>query len=360
MVEGVEADDYSSSRALLSRIVRHDKKNAKTNDDIPSYYESFLVVDHRNEISAPYSPRSFALKIVEDNVASWATHAAIRAFVLGRAPKKSSAQRSIEQASGDTAPKSLPADPQKIVRALLDFGRTRNHPQDVPKFEPTRDRAADEYVAANPLAFLFAVIADQGIPAERAWHLPLDLCKRLGHLEPSRLVADPAAVLKAVVGPPALHRFPQKYAQWIVSAAKEVLNSYDGDAGRIWRGPLTAREVQARLDRFQGIGQKKAAMAVEILERDLGVPIKDMQGSDVAYDIHVRRVFLRTGLAQRDELEHILSIARALHPERPGEIDSPAWLIGRQWCHAGTPSCGACPINPVCPKIVSQIKISSQ
>jgi endonuclease III len=138
------------------------------------------------------------------------------------------------------------------------------------------------------------------------------------------------------------------------------LNSYDGDAGRIWRGPLTAREVQARLDRFQGIGQKKAAMAVEILERDLGVPIKDMQGSDVAYDIHVRRVFLRSGLAQRDELEHILSIARALHPERPGEIDSPAWLIGRQWCHAGTPNCGACPINPVCPKIVSQIKISSQ
>ena len=53
-----------------------------------------------------------------------------------------------------------------------------------------------------------------------------------------------------------------------------------------------------RLDAFDGIGQKKAAMAVEILERDLRVSIKDLQGSDIAYDVHLRRVFLRTGLAR--------------------------------------------------------------
>jgi len=39
---------------------------------------------------------------------------------------------------------------------------------------------------------------------------------------------------------------------------------------------------------------KKAAMAVEMLERDLGVPVRDMGGSDIAYDVHARRVFLRT------------------------------------------------------------------
>jgi len=43
-------------------------------------------------------------------------------------------------------------------------------------------------------------------------------------------------------------------------------------------------------DAFSGIGQKKAAMAVEILERDLGVTIRELKGSDIAYDVHVRRV----------------------------------------------------------------------
>jgi hypothetical protein len=37
-VEGVEADDYRSSRALLSRLLRDDKKHARTNADIPTYY----------------------------------------------------------------------------------------------------------------------------------------------------------------------------------------------------------------------------------------------------------------------------------------------------------------------------------
>ena len=74
MVEGVEADDYPSSRALLSLLRRDDKKHARTNADIPEQYEDFLIVDHREEIRAPYSPRSFALKIVEDNVAACRPH----------------------------------------------------------------------------------------------------------------------------------------------------------------------------------------------------------------------------------------------------------------------------------------------
>jgi hypothetical protein len=42
-------------------------------------------------------------------------------------------------------------------------------------------------------------------------------------------------------------------------------------------------------------------MAVEILERQRGVAIHQMSGSDIAFDVHVRRVFLRTGLAERDD-----------------------------------------------------------
>lgn len=354
MVEGVEADDYHSSRSLLSLLRRDDKKHARTNADIPKHYDDFLVVDHREEICAPYSPRSFAIKVVEDNVAAWATHAAIRAALLQRLPRWRRLRRQRPQVQVPT-PAASATEPKKIIDALLAFGRSQARPSPEAKFEPTPDAEANALIATNPVAFLLAVIADQGIPAERAWYLPYQLQRRLGHLDPVRLANEPEAVRKAVIGPPALHRFIDKYPQWVVAAAKRVVDRYDGDAGRIWNGNLTARQVYERLDEFKGIGQKKAAMAVEILERDLGVSISGMDRSDVAYDVHVRRVFLRSGLAQHDDLDHIVLVARELHPERPGELDMPTWLIGRQWCHAGTPDCAECPLTLVCPKIVSRM-----
>jgi hypothetical protein len=78
-VEGVEADDYGSSRALISLLRRDGKKHARTSDDLPKEYDGFLTVEHRTEVSAPYSPRSLAVKIVGDDVPAWAIHAAVRA-----------------------------------------------------------------------------------------------------------------------------------------------------------------------------------------------------------------------------------------------------------------------------------------
>lgn len=95
-------------------------------------------------------------------------------------------------------------------------------------------------------------------------------------------------------------------------------------------------------------------MAVEILERDLGISVADLSGSDVAYDIHLRRVFLRSGIADRDDMDHMLAAARSLHPERPGELDNPAWDIGRRWCTAGIPACASCPLVTACPRFVER------
>lgn len=95
-------------------------------------------------------------------------------------------------------------------------------------------------------------------------------------------------------------------------------------------------------------------MAVEILERDLHIPLGDLTGSDIGYDVHVRRVFLRTGLAQRDDVTEMVTTARALHPERPGELDNPAWDIGRRWCHPRKPECSRCPLVAACPRFVQR------
>jgi uncharacterized HhH-GPD family protein len=240
-----------------------------------------------------------------------------------------------------------------FVDQLLAYGKEVGGVVDsttAPQFTPDPD--ANEFWARDPFAFLLAVIADYQISAERAWAVPWELKKRLGHLDPALMLEDPEALYAAFDQPPKLHRFIRNVPHFFLSASRLVVEEYEGDAGRIWGDEPSAHELQARLVMFPGISQKKAAMAVEILERDLGVPIREMEGSDLAFDVHVRRVMLRTSLASVDDQQHMIERARQLNPERPGALDFPMWNIGRTWCHAGLPECDLCVLQEVCPKLV--------
>jgi uncharacterized HhH-GPD family protein len=216
------------------------------------------------------------------------------------------------------------------------------------------DPESDELIRTDSFAFLLGVLFDQGIRYERAWHAPLDLKQRLGYLDPEAIASDPEAVRRAIAEPPALHRYVNNLPSWIVSAARRVLDEYDGDAERIWSDEPTAEQLRSRLEQFQGIGQKKAAMAVEILERQRGVMIRHLEGSDIAFDVHVHRVFLRTGMADRDDQRHMVERARFLNPERPGALDYPAWWIGHEWCRPVDPLCDRCPLTATCPRLIDR------
>ncbi len=244
-------------------------------------------------------------------------------------------------------------DPKQVVDALLDYGAAiaARPPGEPPAF--TADPEANAFLASDPFAFLVAVICDQGIRAERAWAVPLELRRRLGHFDLQRMAAAPHALRSAFATRPALHRLVNTMPIWVSLAASKVLSDYGGDAGAIWGDEPTAAEIQARLQAFVGISQKKAAMATEILERDLGVVVHELEGSDVAFDVHLRRVFLRCGLAQRDDLEHMVKSARLARPERPGSLDFPVWDIGRRWCRPTDPRCDECAIGAVCPRLVA-------
>src|SRR5437764_2794400 len=84
-------------------------------------------------------------------------------------------------------------------------------------------------------------------------------------------------------------------------------------------------------------------MAVEILERDMRVSLADLTGSDIAYDVHVRRVFLRTGMVDRDEVGHMVDAARSLTRSVRG---SSTILPGTS---AGAGSGPGCPIVQAAP-----------
>jgi uncharacterized HhH-GPD family protein len=212
----------------------------------------------------------------------------------------------------------------------------------------TADSDANRLLVEDSFAFLVGVIVDYQMPAERAWSLPCRLKARLDGWGPSYLAANPQEVHAAFQRSPKLHRFPNQTPRFVVAGAQQVLEDYAGDAGTIWSDSPTASLLQERLREFSGISQKKAAMTVEILVRDLGVDVLEMSGSDIAYDVHVRRVMLRTGLAKTDNVVHMVEVARTLHPTRPGELDFPLWDIGKRWCHKQNPQCSACTLENVC------------
>lgn len=348
-VEGVEADDYPATQALISRLRQPGRKTVRTWEEIPAGYEGFEIVEHRREIDARYSPQCLAVKIREDDVASWALHAWLRSQLPREA--REPADRPVTLSRPVLAPPPTP-DAHAVCRALLDHADALANQLAGTTAQFTPDEDADRLIREDPFAFLLAVIADMGIRAERAWALPYLLRQRLGYLTPRELAASPARVKAAVQQEPKLHRFVNNVPAWLVQAAQIVLDRYQGDAAQIWSGNPTVTALRRRLEDFPGIGQKKAAMAVEILARDLGVPLREMAGSDIAFDVHVRRVFLRTGLASRDEVTHMVAAARALHPQRPGALDLPAWDIGRRWCRPTEPDCPACPLNKACPRLV--------
>lgn len=359
-VEGVEADDYPASRALISQLKHADKTVIRSLADVPQGYEGFELVEHRSEIDAKYAPYCIAVKIREDDLLAWAVHAWLRMSQrkLGSVPSSAKPRSGPLASRAARSTRVLPAPPtadsRAVVAGLLAHGTALAASAGGALVRFTPDEAANALIHNDPFAFLIAVICDQGIVAERAWAAPYELRRRLGHLDPHRVAAEPQAALAAFAVPPSLHRFINQVAGWVVNAANVVTDRYQGDASRIWNDQPSAAELRRRFDAFPGIGQKKAAMAVEILERDLHVPLSDLTGSDIAYDVHVRRVFLRAGLAQRDDVAEMVAIARTLHPERPGELDNPAWDIGRRWCHPRNPDCLGCPLVNVCPRLIER------
>ncbi|MHB9004586.1 MAG: hypothetical protein ACYC6C_11075, partial [Coriobacteriia bacterium] len=89
-------------------------------------------------------------------------------------------------------------------------------------------------------------------------------------------------------------------------------------------------------------------MAVQILTRHFGIRLRGTECGSVAYDVHVRRVFLRSGLAEEDSPQAMDAAAAAACPSSPGTLDLAAWLIGRQTCRPRSPRCGTCLLGDAC------------
>jgi uncharacterized HhH-GPD family protein len=243
--------------------------------------------------------------------------------------------------------------PTGVAGLLLEYGRELAERGDAQVGDSfTGDSERDALISSEPFAFLVGVLFTQGIPAERAWSAPFELRRRLGHLEPARICAEPERVRSAIQRRPMLHRFKNTMPDWVVAAGCMVEQEYAGRAERIWPSGAHTVDVTERLLRFPGIGAKKSVMAVEILTRHLGVELVGRECGQVAYDVQVRRVFLRSGLVAKDSIAEVEAAAAEICPGSPGTLDLATWLIGRTSCRPRTPLCETCRLGHVCPRQV--------
>lgn len=205
------------------------------------------------------------------------------------------------------------------------------------------------FIYNNPNAFVIGLISDQSVKAELAWSLPYSLYKRLGTFDFKYIVQnfDAQFLEKVIKEKPALHRYPNRMANYIFFAMKKILEDYNNDAQKIWKNQQ-ASVIVKRLEEFKGISHKKASLGTLILIRDLGVDIEDKQNIDIAYDVHIRRIFLRMGLVEKDTQENIINKSKKINPKFPGELTTSFWAIGRKYCFANNPNCDNCPLHHYC------------
>lgn len=212
-------------------------------------------------------------------------------------------------------------------------------------------------------SFLLGVMLDHSGDTYRAWDAAdwirsavgdsddvASLWRRLREMEPRRL----RGFLRYGYGGKAFHHYYKKFARLLPGAAGHLLENYGGDPRRIWNNQRDVAEVRRRLEEIPAIGPALARMAVRILAHEHGLlgGKKACRQLDVKPDIHVRRVFVRTGLIQKGATDAVLvESARQLAPDFPASLDAPSWDIGRNWCRPKQPSCSDCPLCGTCPRL---------
>jgi uncharacterized HhH-GPD family protein len=137
----------------------------------------------------------------------------------------------------------------------------------------TGDPEADKLHAEDPFALLIGMVLDQQVPLERAFAAPALLKARLGgDLSPATVAGmEPAAFAALFSAKPALHRFPASMAERVQLLATRILESYGGDASRVWSDAPDGSALLRNVRGLPGFGEQKARIFVGLLGKQLGV-----------------------------------------------------------------------------------------
>lgn len=210
------------------------------------------------------------------------------------------------------------------------------------------------YSNLEKYSFLFVLgcVMDRQIKTSRAWTIPYSVMEELNIKKfKDFLKFDKEAFIK-IFEKKKLHRFNKIMAENFYNAIQLIHKKYNDDAYNIWRDRPKSATLVLRFLEFSGVGIKIATMATNILVRGYKIPVRDKICIDISPDVHVKKIFKRTGLVGENvSIEEIIYKARELNPLYPGIFDFPVFNIGVNYCKINNPLCHKCYLNKYCPKI---------
>jgi uncharacterized HhH-GPD family protein len=149
------------------------------------------------------------------------------------------------------------------------MARTATAPERLPF---TADDEANRLLASDPAALLIGFVLDQQVTVQKAFAGPLELRKRIGHLDVARIGAmNPGELADAFRERPALHRYPAAMAERVRALCAFLDERYGGDAARVWREAESGKDLRARLGELPGFGEMKVRTLLTLLARQFGV-----------------------------------------------------------------------------------------
>jgi uncharacterized HhH-GPD family protein len=133
----------------------------------------------------------------------------------------------------------------------------------------TDSEQANALIATDPMALLIGFALDQQVTVQKAFSGPLALKERVGSLDAEKLVsADLDAIFREK---PAIHRFPGNMAKRVHDLAAHVLDQYDGDAARVWKGVRSSDQLRTNIEALPGFGEMKVKSLSAVLAKRFNV-----------------------------------------------------------------------------------------
>jgi uncharacterized HhH-GPD family protein len=141
-----------------------------------------------------------------------------------------------------------------------------------PTLPITGDPDADALLVDDPLALVIGMLLDQQVSMETAFAGPAKLQRRLGDRFSAEAIAamDPAEFEAVCRERPAIHRFPAAMAGRIQDLCRHLVERYDGDAAKVWRGVRSGAALHQRVSELPGFGEEKTKIFIALLAKRFG------------------------------------------------------------------------------------------
>ncbi len=139
-------------------------------------------------------------------------------------------------------------------------------------FQICQDEAADKVLDESSFALLAGMMLDQQFPMEHAFRGPAKIVERFGTFDPSAIAeAEPEAFTAMASETPAIHRFPGSMSARLQELARIVVETYGGDASRIWTEASSGKDLLKRIQALPGFGKQKAQIMTALIAKQVGV-----------------------------------------------------------------------------------------